>query len=302
MRAVSSHISDELIVPLIGRQEQKAQKSIWFREIGTFAKYKDHGGRLGHTDETYDRIMGYDWISMKNIMLGGYFGYTRTELETTTDATTSMKLPHAGLYGAARMGDFYITANLAYGLGGADTERREDFGNIVKGSYDLDSIGGDLEIGYVLPFSASGKIRPSIGIQHMNLSFHDYAETGTGAVRLDDLHASSWQGTARLEATEAVTMPWGLPGVMSLGIGWTQSLHNERTEAWATLVDHPDARLHIRSEDYDRSGVTLGLGLRMMLSKSAMWAFAYDFDSSYFGAHNNDAVRHTISSMIRISW
>jgi autotransporter-associated beta strand protein len=301
-RSVSAHISEEFITPLAGKKPGAGADSWWLRAVGTFTEYGNDHGHLGYTDRTYGGLVGYDWVSTKALMLGGWLGYSTTDLETSNNATTKMHTPLLGLYAARRMGSYYLSGDLMAGLGKADTQRREDFGNLVTGSHKLDILGGNLEAGYVLPILSGGELRPSIGLQYMNLSFHDYAETGKGAVRLDDIRASLLQGVVRLDAGKRITLPWGLSGMVGLGVGWRQNFLNERTDAWATLVEYPDARLRIRGDEYARNSFIAGLNLRMMLSKSMFFSLAYDYDCVPFGNQNNGTGRHTFDSTLRVSW
>ncbi len=302
MRSVSAHISEEFVSPLAGRETPRGGNGLWARAIGTFMEYGDDREHFGYTDNTYTGILGYDWVSTKTLMLGGYFGYSVTDLKTTTNATTELEMPYLGLYAARRMGNLYASADLTAGFGDAETQRREDFGNLVTGSHKLDTLGANLELGCVLPILAGGEIRPSAGLHYMNLSFHDYAETGQGAVRLDDLRASLLQGVVRVDAGKDIRLPWGLPGKVSLGAGWRQNILTERTSAWATLVEYPGARLRIRGDEHARSSFIASLGVRMMLSRSMLFSLAYDYDCVPFGDQNNSTGRHTFDSVLRMSW
>ncbi len=301
MRAVYAHISEEFISPLLGRETPR-RNSLWVRVIGSFMEYGDDRNYLGYTDNTYAGIIGYDWISAKDFMLGGYLGYSTTSLETTNNATTDIDMPYVGLYAVRRMGDLYVSAGLTKGFGSADTQRYEDFGNLVTGSHKLSTLGSNLELGYVMPILSGGEIRPSVGIHYMNLSLRDYSETGKGAVRLDDMRASMLQGVVRIDADKGITLPWGLPGKVGLGVGWRQNLLSDRTDAWATLVEYPDARLQIRGDEYAKNGFIASLAVRMMLSKSMLFSLAYDYDCVLFGEQNNGTGRHTFNSVLRISW
>jgi autotransporter-associated beta strand protein/predicted outer membrane repeat protein len=301
-RALRARLGEDFISPLAGRAAPRDAKGLWFRAIGTFMECGDDEEHLGYTDSTWAGIIGYDWISTKALMLGACFGYASTNLETTNNATTDIDMPHLGLYAARRMGDFYLSADVSSGHGSADTVRREDFGNLVTGSHKLDTFGASLEAGWVLPLIADGEIKPTFGLHYMNLSFHDYTETGKGAVRLDDIRATLLQGVARLDASKAIKLPWGLPGLVSLGAGWRQNLASKRTDVWATLVEYPDARLQIRGDEYAKSSFIAGLGVRLMLSKSALFSLAYDYDCVPFGDQNNSTGRHTFDSVLRISW
>jgi autotransporter-associated beta strand protein len=304
MRSVYAHVSEEFLTPLIDREAPAPATGVWFRAFGSFAEYGDDYSHLGYTDSTYAGIIGWDWISDKNYMLGGYIGYSNTSLETANNATTDMDLPYMGLYGAARHGNFYITADFTTGFGSADTKRREDHGNTVTGSHDLDTVGGSVEIGYMFhPFAkGSGSLRPSVGLHYMNLRFHDYAEEGKGAVRIDSFRTWAMQAVFNCDVTKQVTLPWGLPGMVDIGMGWRQNLRTSASDVWATVIGYPGARFQIRGDEYDASSVTGGIGLRVPLSQRMLFAFAYDFDYTPAGNHDSDTVRHTFNSVIRLSW
>jgi autotransporter-associated beta strand protein len=301
-RAVYTHVSEEFIAPLPGKEEGAGGRALWFRAIGSFAEYGDDAGHLGYTAASYGGIVGYDWISGRNIMAGIYAGYTAARLETTNNATTDMGLPHLGLYGAIRRGNVYATADFNLGSGSADTVRREDHGNIVTGAYNMDHAGAKIEVGCILPLFAKGGLRPSVGLHYMSLDFRHYAETGRGAVRLDNMGARTVQAVFGCDAGKEITTAWGLPGMVDLSAGWRQRVHTKITDAWATLVDYPNARLQIRGDEYDSSGVTAGVGLRMALSRRMLFALAYDFDYIPAGGHDNDTIRHTFNSVVRVSW
>ncbi|AWI09242.1 autotransporter domain-containing protein [Ereboglobus luteus] len=302
MRAVNARISEEFITPLADENAPRGKRSLWFRAIGSFMEYGDDEEHIGYTDNTYTGLIGYDWLLQKNLMLGAYVGYSFSKVETSNDAKTDMDMPFMGVYAARKLGAFCVSADVMLGTGKADTERTEDFGNFVTGSHKLDTLGASMEVSYSLPIFASGEVRPSVGIHYMNLSFYNYAEEGKGAVRLDDVNASLLQGVVKIDASKRIEMPWGLPGAVGLSVGWRQNFRNDRTDAWATLVEYPDARIQIRGDKYDKNSVMAGLNIRMMLSKSMIFSLAYDYDCVPFGDQNNGTGRHTFNSSVRITW
>ncbi len=305
MRSVYAHVSEEFLAPLTGRDGKNrgaADRGVWFRVVGSFAEYGDDIDHLGYQDTTVAGILGCDWISRKDLMLGAYFGLSDTSLETSNNATTDISLPHAGLYAGVRRGGFHLTADVTAGLGSADTVRREDQGNVVTGGYDVDSFGASIEVGYTLrPFS-NGGLRPAIGLHYMHLDFHDYRETGLGSVRLDSFKTHSMEAVFACNLNREIKLPWGQPGMVDVRLGWRENLHIGRSDIWATMVDYPDARLRIRGDRYDGSGITCGLGLRMALSRRLFFAFMYDFDYIPMGIHDNDTIRNTLNSVLRVSW
>lgn len=302
MRAIYTHISEEFLTPVVDRKPGIGSGSLWTRFIGSFAEYGDDIDHLGYTDRTYAALVGFDWITKNNYMVGFYGGFNSTNLETTNDATTDIDTAYFGVYGAKRMGDFYASIDLLGGFGSADTVRREDQGNVVTGGYDIDSFGASFEIGYMLhPFS-SGGLRPNIGLHYMNLNLRKYNETGVGAVRLDGMRAYALEAVFAVDLNREIKTPWGHPGMVDVRLGWRENLNTDQSEVWATMVDYPAARMRIRGDKYDGSGITCGIGLRMAFSSRVMFGFAYDFDYIPMGIHDNDTIRHTLNGIVRMSW
>jgi autotransporter-associated beta strand protein len=303
MRAVNAHISEELFTPLIGRNAgDKPERSLWFRAIGSFAEYGQDSTHVGYTDTTWAGIIGYDVMMTGNFIGGIYAGHSRTKLDTTNNASSDIRLPCIGLYGSKRFGDFYLIADLMCGLGTTDTERNEDFGNHVTGSYDFDGLGAGIEIGHLFRIFARGTLRPFAAMHYMDLSFYDYAESGQGAVRLDDFHTHSLQGVLGVKFSHEMKFSWGAAGVLDVNVGWRENLHAETSDVRATLIAYPNASFQIRGDEYDSHGVTGGIGVRAALSKRTALGIAYDFDYIPAGDYDTDTIRHTFNAVIRFSW
>jgi autotransporter-associated beta strand protein len=300
--AVFSHIHDDFVVPLAENQEHIRQRSLWLRMVGTFAEHESDATYLGYKDNSRVGVVGFDWQSAKNYMLGGCIAYANTKLETNNGAITEMDAPVFGFYGAAKKGNFYTAANLSFALGNANTGRVEEHHNTVTGSYDFDSIGGGIEAGCAWPVFSKARLRPSIGLQYTNISFRDYEETGKGAVRLDGFNANSLQGQVNLNLSQVFKMQSGRPGMVDVGIGWRKALINDTVNAKATLVDYPDASLQIRGDKYDSDSVTARLGIRLMVSKTALFSVSYEYEYIPFGNHKNATRRDTFMASIRQSW
>jgi hypothetical protein len=148
-----------------------------------------------------------------------------------------------------------------------------------------------------------GQFRPSVGLQSTILLFHNYTETGIGAVRLDNIRTDSLQAVIRLDANRNIKLPRGLPGMVDIGIGLRQSLGNKRTDVSATLIEYPDnAPLSIRGDSYDTSTVLARLGLRAMLTKKTIFAISYEYNYIPFGNHRNATRRDTFVATVRQSW
>lgn len=302
MRTVYTHIGEEFLTPVINRAPGFASGAHWARFIGSFAAYGDDTDHLGYTDNTCAILAGYDWITKSNYMLGVYGGFNNTNLETTNRATSDIHIVNFGLYAAKRIGDLYASADLLAGFGNSKTVRREDHGNIVEGGYDINTFGAGLTIGYMIESFTNGTLRPNIGLRYMNLNLRDYNETGLGAVRLDGMRAYSLEATFMCDFTRNLKTPWGHPGKLDVRLGWRQNLQTDQSEIWATMVDYPAARMRIRGDKYDGSGITCGLGLRMMLTRKTSAGIAYDFDYIPMGIHDNDTIRHTFNALVRFNW
>jgi outer membrane autotransporter protein len=302
MRSVYAHVTEDFLDPLVDRKAGAGAGSLWFRAIGSFAEYGDDAGHLGWRDTTWVGVLGCDYISQKNFMLGAYFGCADTSLSTSNNATADISLPHWGIYSALRAGDLYFAANVSGGAGGADTVRREEQGNIVTGGYDLDTRGAGIEAGIMLHPFADGGLRPSVGLRFTRLNFHNYRESGLGAVRLDNFKTRALEAVFSCDLTRQITLPWGRPGLVNVRVGWRENLRSDQTESYATMVDYPDARFRIRGDSYDGSGITCGLGLRAALTNRTALGLAYDFEYIPMKGRDNDTVRNTINAAVRVTW
>ncbi|AWI08358.1 autotransporter domain-containing protein [Ereboglobus luteus] len=300
--AVFSHINEDFILPLIERDRAVPKRSLWLRMAGSFAEHESNATFLGYKDNSSVGAVGFDWASSKNYMFGACIAYTNTRLETANGATTEMDAPVFGAYGAVRKGNFYTSGNASFSPGSADTERCEEHNNFVKGTYDFRSLGGGIEAGYVWPVFTKATLRPSIGLQYTNISFSDYSETGKGAVRMDDFSADSLHAQVRLGLSRSFLQKQGRAGMVDVSIGWRQELLNDATDVQATLIEYPAAKLRIRGDKYDENSLMARIGLRMMLSKTTLFAFSYEYEYIPFGDHKNATRRDTFMASIRQSW
>lgn len=300
--AVYSHLGDEFLSPLSSSGVHSPEKAIWARVIGTFAEHESNHEYLGYKDNTFAVVLGYDWISGKNLMIGTFLGYTNTRLETHNGANTDIGMPILGIYAGKRWGDYFATANFAWGVGDADTKRVEPLGGRITGSYDTDSLGLGVAVGRVFTFG-KGDFRPSVGIDYTKLSISDYSETGPGAVRLGKMNTDMLQAVVRIDGSRDINLPRKIPGKIDLGLGLRQNLIHDRTNIHATLVDYPEnGPLPIRGDKYDTSTIIARFGLRAMLTKTTLVAVAYEYNYIPFGNHRNATRRDTFMATVRQSW
>lgn len=293
MDAVYSHLGDDFLAP-IGTTAGK--KAIWARFVGTFSERQDSADFLGYKDNTLAVVIGGDIISNKQSMIGGYIGLNNTSLETTNDATTDIDLPIFGLYAARRFGDYYVNADIAGAYGNADTERQDLIGGRVTGSYKLNSFAASIAAGRVFALN-SGQFRPSLGLQYTNLSYHDYEETGPGAVVFGTIRTDVLQAVARIDFSREFKMPRNILGMLDFGLGMRMKLSEKRADIQATLVEYPDTPMPIRGDKFDSNTVMGRLGVRAMITKTTLCALSYEYDYLPSGNHRN-----TFVATVRQSW
>ncbi|WP_334319057.1 autotransporter domain-containing protein [Termitidicoccus mucosus] len=305
MNAVYSRISESFLMPMLDRREVDPLSTIWIKAVGTFADYNGDAGKVGFKDETYGMVAGYDTLVSDHLLLGAYFGYGNTTINTDNDARTDANIPQGGIYGVARLGKFYFAADAMIGTSKADTDRL-DGTRRIKGSYRALATGASAEIGVMLASWERGAIKPAVSLHYMNFDFSEHREDGAGlatpaednpngALIIDDFSADRLQSLVRLQATHGFTTPRGQEGVFDLFFGWKYNLTDDVPKI-AGYYASDSTRFLVEGDKYSESAIMIGLGLRVAVTLNATIGLSYDYEMS------RDYDRHTVNANVRWMW
>ncbi len=305
MNAVYSRISESFLMPMMDRREVDPLSTIWVKAVGSFADYNGDAGKVGFKDETYGMVAGYDTLVSDHLLLGAYFGYGNTTINTDNDARTDADIPQGGVYGVARLGKFYFAADAMIGTSKADTDRL-DGTRRVKGSYRALATGASAEIGVMLASWERGAIKPAVSLHYMNFDFSEHREDGAGldtpaednpngALIIDDFSADRLQSLVRLQATHGFTTPRGQEGMFDMVLGWKYNLTDDVPKI-AGYYASDSTRFIVEGDKYSDSAIMIGLGLRVAVTLNTTVGLSYDYEMS------RDYDRHTVNANVRWTW
>ncbi len=291
--AVYNRLAESFLMSLVGGQAGGPRESAWIKGVGTFGDYDGYKTGVGYKSDAYGVIAGYDRKFSDKLFLGGYIGYLSTSLRTDLTDTDGT-FPYAGVYGAVRQGSAYLSADFMYGVVDADLSRFEYTG-YAQGSYKGTALAGSIELGTVLVVWDRGAIKPSVSMHYMDFAYHDHKESGTGSVVIDDLNDSRLESLVALQITQGFDMPWNLPAMFDMRLGWRAALKDAPLDVSGRFTAN-DERFVIQGDKYNRNGLTLGLGLRFGLTEKASISLSYDYEMGL------EFERHIANATLRFSW
>ncbi len=291
--AVYSRLSENFLLPVLDRRPGDSANNFWLRGIGSFADFDGDADKIGHRDDTYGAMVGYDHV-FGRLLVGLYAGYASTKIKTDNRAETDAGQPHGGVYAAWRMGPVYLAGDFMMGTFDADTIRNEGGGQ-AKGSYKAGTLGGSLELGMALGTWEGGSVKPAVAVHYMRFKYKDQAETGPGAVEIADFTADRRDGFASVQFTQAFTAPWNRPAMVDFFVGKRFSFGDKETSVTGAFVDG-GGYFDATADRYETDGFLVGLGARFALGKHALFSVAYDYEMG------TDYGRHSIDAVLRLNW
>lgn len=295
MNSVYSRVSESFLMPVLDRRPGQPDRNFWVKGLGTFADYKGNTDKIGFKDNTYGAIVGYDNILSKKLLLGVYLGCSNSTISTTNQAETKATLPYGGIYGAARFGPLYASADIMLGAMGADTSRWEATGYAV-GTYKAFSYGGSVELGMLWDLGRGWTLKPATALHYMKIEYKDQGENGPGAIFIKDFVQDAMENFSSLTMSKRFTFLKKLSGAIDLLAGWRSAFENDPSSMQAGLYSAADVTFNMQGDAYDRSGFVLGIGLRFELARNTAFGLAYDCDMA------GDFKRHSFNASIRWAW
>jgi autotransporter-associated beta strand protein/predicted outer membrane repeat protein len=295
MNVVVSRLNESFLMPVVERKSGDLERNLWVKGVGSFGKYDATKDKVGCEDTTYGVMIGYDAMPSEDMLFGIYLGYMGSTLKTSNHAETDIDTPYGGIYGVVRQGRAYVSADVMYGAPDADSTRRETYG-YANGFYKSTALSGSAEIGAVLGTWKTVAIKPSVGVNYMNIEFDDHVERGPGAMTVKGFRTDVLQAVVGLQTTQVFTSPWGRPAVFDARAGWIGNLKNSDTKITASFINKPAEKYNIVADEYGHNSLTLGAGLRLSITKHSLFNVSYDYEIG------TDYARSTASASLRWVW
>ncbi|MBN9051534.1 MAG: hypothetical protein J0H78_18910 [Rhizobiales bacterium] len=140
------------------------------------------GGFAGLSQSTFGGMIGVDRQVGRDNLVGIAAGVSRGDFAVSERATSgSLQAAHVGLYGMARRGAWYVSANVQYARGENDTTRTiMGVGptEIARGKFASDQLSTRIELGRRHQVSRL-TVMPFTAVEFARLWQHGYAESST---------------------------------------------------------------------------------------------------------------------------
>jgi outer membrane autotransporter protein len=265
----------------------------WGQSFGRISRVGESNGLPGYKATSGGFVLGADWVSNSNWILGGAFGYARTTTNSfDTSATTNT---YAGaLYASWMPGAFVFDGRIAAGPAMTNTTRSIVFpGENVTATAGIRGWGGLVagEAGYRFNL-ADLTLKPYVGLNAQVFRQASFTESS-------DVGLAFPKQTFR-KLTSAVGM-WASTTIQSQGItympqarvAWTRDLRDDALTSQAALLEETFA---INAAEPGRDAALVSVNLAawrtQMLSVYA----------GYTGEFRTNAASHQIAGGLRAAW
>ncbi|OAM87408.1 autotransporter-associated beta strand repeat-containing protein [Termitidicoccus mucosus] len=294
MDSLYGHITESFLSPMIERngeihyfngkpindKQVSNASNLWARGFGTTFKRDGDARSIGYEESGYGIMTGYDHAFGRHWLFGLYGVALHSTLKTDNWAETRSDSQLLGVYGSAKFGRAYLSADLAMGWGEADTERREGTG-AARAAYDRDYASASMEFGMLLHEWKGGLLKPAVAIHYMRAKFGEQEEFGPGAMTLPAFSEDLVQSYITLQASQAFRLPWGWRGTADLVAGFRQNLTDMGSTVDASFVagGYDVIILVTTVENSSRGSLVAGLGTRFIMSDDSTCGFHVNYES-----------------------
>lgn len=250
------------------------QAGFWASAFGGVGDYDANANALDQEATLAGFAIGYDQPYNEDITLGGFLGYSWSELDVDSRFAASFDNEtdgfFAGVYGQARMGHAFVNLGLSGGLLSHDDNRFVNdnlaaLGNsFALASYDSWWLSPELTIGAGYEVSAGWTATPSVQFRYTFQSVDGYTETGPSAANatVASRDVSILNARAQLEIARSFGQ-----ASLSARVGW-QHRESFGDDATVTLIGQTQSVGY----DADSSSAFVGLGASLQVSETVSLA------------------------------
>ncbi|MDU0538063.1 autotransporter domain-containing protein [Pseudomonas aeruginosa] len=156
------------------------ETGVWTQALYSDASQNLRDGVDGFNAYSRGIAIGADGKLSDQLTLGVAYSFLRTGVNSDGGNTTDVDGNALTLYGSFEQGDYFVDANLSYGLNDNESKRRIA-GTTAKGDYDSSVLGASLVGGYTYRLSDRFLVEPRLAARYTRVDIDGYREKGSSA-------------------------------------------------------------------------------------------------------------------------
>jgi outer membrane autotransporter protein len=153
---------------------------VWTQALYSDANQDLRDGIAGFNAYSRGIAIGADSKLGDQVTLGVAYSFMHTGVNSDSGNTTDVDGHALTLYGSFEQGNYFVDANLTYGLNDNESKRRVA-GTTAKGDYDSNVLGASLVGGYTYHLDEQFLVEPRLAARYTLVDIDGYHEKGSSA-------------------------------------------------------------------------------------------------------------------------
>ncbi|HIG72190.1 MAG TPA: autotransporter domain-containing protein [Myxococcales bacterium] len=275
----------------------------WMDVHGVMGKVDGNSGADDVDYRIYGPLFGLDYGVSEMFTLGVTAGFTRNELKTPGSATKATGTTfQVGAYGAAMIGDLYVTGTGRFAKSDISSRRRVRFGDVdlnAKADFDATDASAFVEAAYAFNLPRNVMVQPVFSLAYNRLHQESFGERSAGSLNLDisSQDVDALQSHIGVRVALFAQQPDGSYLLPQLRIGYERELLDNDRELSANLGSAGD------NGEFGMTGLSLprdravgGVSSEVGVSSSTNLFVDYDLRAA------KDLLEHSLSFGVRAIW
>ncbi|HFK1874674.1 TPA: autotransporter domain-containing protein [Pseudomonas aeruginosa] len=153
---------------------------IWAQALYSDANQDLRDGVAGFNAYSRGIAIGADGKLTDQLTLGVTYSFLHTSVNSDSGNTTDVDGNTLTLYSGFEQGNYFVDANLSYGLNDNESKRRIA-GTTAKGDYDSQVLGANVVGGYTYHLNEQFLVEPRLAARYARVDIDGYHEKGSAA-------------------------------------------------------------------------------------------------------------------------
>ena len=153
---------------------------LWIQALHSNADQSLRDGVTGYDAKSKGFAIGADGKLNEKLTLGMAYSFINTDVKSDNGNSTEVDGHNFTLYGGLEEGNYFVDANLTYGINDNDS-KRHIAGTTAKASYDSTVLAASLLAGYTHAINSQFLVEPRIAARYANIDIDGYKEKGSSA-------------------------------------------------------------------------------------------------------------------------